>query len=671
MVKELIRILRDIRAKGMKRKGLTPRGKRFVTGMVIALGISALLCLSFYFNLLSSLQLRTGDLLFLSEKISRGNPANDKIVIVGIDDKSLTEMGQFQSLPREDYADVVDILSQAGARVIVFDIMFSEPASGDTELAQSMAQAGNVIMPEATSDTTISDAASQSFLKPLPSLIAETTALGHANISLDADGTVRRLSAVLNDNGTQEPALSLAAVAKYLRRPSVLESGIENGGLSFYGRNIPIINGNQFLINYQYSSSDETSFSQVSFVDVLSNRADPSIFKDKIVLIGATATGLTGLGDEFWTPLGMMKGVKIQANAINMILNGIFLKPAPIIATTGLMLALGLICAYVALRWKLMKALITSSFLLVGFIVAAVTLFDRGIMLSVFYPSLTILGSVLGVNVYNVAVERKQRGELGKTFGRYVSPAVAEKILNSLEQGQLQLGGQEQAVTVMFADVRGYTALAQEIQPSKLISLLNTYLSVIIQSVIKNEGMVNKFAGDNIMAVWNAPTNCVEHPLMAVKTALAAQKAVADIWQQSLGLPRMEFGIGINTGLAVVGNMGSEDRLEYSVIGDTVNLAARITAAAPANRIWIGATTYEKVKDYVEAKQLENLTVKGSRLPVPVYEVAALVAGVGSLEDSQEGMPRRGIEIKRFDFKRGMAGIYTFLRLMDIKVQTF
>jgi adenylate cyclase len=588
----------------------------------MALFISGVICISSYFNLLSSLQLRTGDLLFLSEKISLGNPTNDKIVIVGIDDKSLTQLGQFQSWSRNDYARVIDSLTQGGARVIVFDVLFSEPASGDAELAQSMARAGNVVMPEVqTSVTTLSGAKSQSFLKPLPSLITETIALGTANISPDADGVVRKLPAVLNDNGIEEPTLSLAAVAKYLRRPSVLESGIENGSLSFNGRNIPLVNGNQLLINYQHTSSDQTSFPQVSFVDVLNNQIDSDVFKDEIVLIGATATGL---GDVFWTPLGGMYGVEVHANAINMILNGNFLKPAPTIAIMGLMLAPGLICAYVALRWKLMKALITSSFLLVGCFVAAVTLFDRGILLNAFYPSLTILGSVLGVNVYNVAAERKQRGELGKIFGRYVSPSVAEKILNSLEQGQLQLDGQEQAVTVMFADVRGYTALSQEIQPSKLITLLNTYLSVIIQSVIKNEGMVNKFAGDNIMAVWNAPTNCVKHPLMAVKTALATQKAVADIWQQSLGLPRMEFGIGINTGLVVVGNMGSEDRLEYSVIGDTVNLAARITAAAPANTIWIGAATYEKVKGYVEAKQLENLTVKGSRLPVLVYEVTAL-----------------------------------------------
>jgi adenylate cyclase len=328
-----------------------------------------------------------------------------------------------------------------------------------------------------------------------------------------------------------------------------------------------------------------------------------------------------------------MYGVEVHANAINMILSGDFLKPVPATVTMALMVALALLCAYVSMRWKLMKALLASVFLLMFCFLAAVSLFNGGIFLNAFYPSLTVLGAVLGVNLYNVAAERAQRGELRKTFGRYVSPAVAEKILTSLEQGQLQLAGQEQAVTVMFADVRGYTDLSQKIQPSQLITLLNAYLSAIIQSVIKNDGMVNKFAGDNIMAVWNTPTKCIDHPLMAVKAALAAQKAIADVWQQKSGLPCMEFGIGINTGRVVVGNMGSEDRLEYSVIGDAVNVAARITAAAPANRIWVGAATYNEIKEYVEAKPLEKLVVKGKQQPLAVYEITSLAAEVGLVED--------------------------------------
>jgi adenylate cyclase len=273
---------------------------------------------------------------------------------------------------------------------------------------------------------------------------------------------------------------------------------------------------------------------------------------------------------------------------------------------------------------------------LFGCFLAAIVLFDRGTIFNAFFPSLTILGTVLGVNIFNVGTERSQRDEMRKTFGRYVSPTVAAKILNSMEEGQLLLDGQEQVVTTMFADVRGYTHLSRIIEPSKLITLLNVYLSAIIDPVIKHEGIVNKFAGDNIMAVWNAPETCYEHPLMAVKAALDAQRAIAAVWERQPGMPRMEFGIGIDTGVAVVGNMGSEDRLEYSVIGETVNFASRITSVAPANKIWIGASTYEKEKGYVEASEVENVVVKGGSLPFVVYEITALKSN-GCLHENGGG----------------------------------
>jgi adenylate cyclase len=354
---------------------------------------------------------------------------------------------------------------------------------------------------------------------------------------------------------------------------------------------------------------------------------DSAVFKDKIVLIGATATGL---GDYFWTPLGRMNGVEIHANAINMILDESFLKTASRPATVVSMVILALVCAYVTWRWKLSKALLACAVLLVGCVVGAVTLFDRGLLVNAFYPPVTVLGTVLAVNTYNVADERKQQGKVRKTFGRYVSPTVAEKILDSMEEGQLHLGGQEQEVTIMFADVRGYTGLSRKMEPSKLITLLNSYLTAIIEAVIENEGIVNKFAGDNIMAVWNAPETCDGHAARAVKAALAAQEALAEVWEHQPDMPRMEFGIGINTGIAVVGNMGSEDRLEYSVIGDTVNYASRITDAAPANKIWIGAATFDYVKNQVETTQMENVLVKGGKLPFNVFEVATLKKDTGT-----------------------------------------
>jgi adenylate cyclase len=600
---------------------MTPRQKCLVSGLSIALGLGVALASCFYLNFLSTLQLRASDLLFLTQTQSS---ADSKIAIVGIDDKSLADLGQFQSWPRSYYAQVVDALSGAGARAIVIDVLFSEPGEGDAALAQAITAAGTVIMPEAQKDSVnASGVLTKSFLTPLPELAAGTYALGAANIS-DAD-VVRKLPVEINDGAdTEVPAISLAAVAEYLGRPSVLESEVVNSTLAFNGRIIPLTGGNELTINYKHASNGASAFTQRSFSDVMNGSADLSVFKDKIVLIGATATGLTGLGDDFWTPLGRMNGVEIHANAISMILEGSFLKPVSLGWTAAAIVLLSLACAYMAIRWKLWKALAACTVLFLGCVLAASIFFDGGSQLNLFYPPAAVLGSVLAVNSYNVAAERRQKGEITKTFGRYVSPTVAEKILGSIEEGELRLGGREQEVTVMFADVRGYTALSRSMETPALVTLLNYYLSAIIGAVIENEGIVNKFAGDNIMAVWNAPEPCREHAYRAARAALSAQEALAAVWAEHPDLPRMEFGIGINTGSAVAGNMGSEDRLEYSVIGDTVNYASRITDAAPANRIWIGAATYEMIKDVLEAAQVEDVTAKGGRLPFAVFEVTGL-----------------------------------------------
>jgi adenylate cyclase len=599
---------------------MTPRRKRLFTGLTIALGLGIAMSLAYSFSVFSlNLELRTGDLLFQPQA---QDPGASKIVIVGIDDKSLADLGQFQSWPRSDYAQVVDNLSKAGARAVAIDVLFSEAGTGDAELAQSVAAAGNVIMPEVQKTAGVSGVYADSFLTPLPSLASAVYALGAINVTPDSDGIVRKLPAVVQGN---IPTLSLAAVAKYLGRPSVLESTISNGTLSFDGRIIPLVDDNEMLINYRHTSSDASVFTPVSFSDVMNGSTDMSIFKDKIVLIGATAEGL----DYFGTPLGGMYGVEIHANAIAMIMDASFLKPVSRAWTVAVIMALALVCGFVTIKWKLWKALAASAVLLLACVLAAVILFDGGKQLSVFYPPVTMLGTVLAVNTFGVGEGRKQRGEMKKTFGRYVSPAVAEKIMGSIEEGSLSLDGQEQPVTVMFADVRGYTSLSRAMETPKLVRTLNYYLSGIIESVIRNEGIVNKFAGDNIMAVWNAPETCELHALKAVRAALEAQKALGAVREQHPDMPRMEFGIGINTGTAVAGNMGSEDRLEYSVIGDTVNYASRITDAAPANRIWIGGATYEMIKDRVEARQVENVVAKDGVLPFAVYEVTALKQEAG------------------------------------------
>jgi len=597
--------------------------KRFIIGLFVAIVIGAAFCLAFHFNLLYSMQLQSSDFLFKAAGLERGTAPEEKIVIVSIDDKSLEQLGRFSLWPRSHYAELIDAITEAKARVIVLDILFSEPAPGDEQLTASISNAGNVILP-LIDTSTVNDSAAKtgSFLRPLPVFAARAVALGHANVFPDADGVVRRLPILSRNATNSEPSLALAAVTKYLRLPGLTEPPTGDGVLPFAGRLIPINANNEMLINYiggQQEAGGIANFQTVSFVDVLQGEIAPASFADKIVVVGATATGL---GDTFWTPMGrMMNGIEVHASAIHTILSGDFLKPAPSAVTIASILILALLCGLAMLRLRVAWATLATVLLCLAYFLIAFSFFDQGIVLNMLYPPLALLGTFVGVNLYNVVSEQSEKREITKTFGRYISPPVVDKILAAVAEDKLKLGGEEHEITVAFADVRGFTGISEKMPPEELVRVLNTYLSIVIQAVLKNDGIINKFGGDSIMAIWNVPTACERHALLATKAAIDAQRAIKQLEASETNLPKMDFGIGINTGKAVAGNMGSEDRLEYSVIGDAVNIAARLASATLGGKVWIGANTFEQVKDYVTAKPLEALTVKGKREPIKAYEI--------------------------------------------------
>ena len=597
-------------------------------GLAVAVCAGAACCIAFQCNLLYTTQLRSADFLFTTPYIDQSTDSEDRIVIVAIDDKSLEQLGRFSSWPRSHHADLIDVLADANARVIVFDILFSEPAPGDEQLAASIRAAGNVILPLA--GTSIGEKSTgradtieyETLLRPLETLEEGATALGHANVLPDVDGVVRKLPAVIRSGEDNELALALVATAEYCQRPQVIESSVKDKPLPFGSQLIPVDDINCMLINYASSPAELSipgSFQTVSYADVLGDRVNPAIFQDSLVIVGATASGL---GDTYWTPaLRMMNGVEIHANAMHTILTGSFLKPAPPITTIASILILALLCGLMVLRFRLLWATVSTLSLCVLYFLLVSACFDVGIVLNTAYPPLAIVGTFAGTNLFNLASERSRRNEITKTFGRYVSEPVVAKILAALEQGELKLGGKEQEVTVAFADARGFTSMTQNMQSEELVRVLNIYLSIVIQAVLKHQGVINKFGGDSVMAIWNAPTVCEGHPLLAIRAAMEAQRAITELQDREPLLPKMDFGIGINTGKAVAGNMGSKDRLEYSVIGGAVNLAARLTSATQGSKVWISANTFELVKDCITAKSLDEIEVKGRQETVKAYEV--------------------------------------------------
>lgn len=621
-------------------------------GLAIALCTGIAFCIAFQLNLFNGLQLLAGDILFKTPSVTQQH-SESKIVIIGIDEKSLEQLGRFTLWPRSHYAHLIDTLVDSKARLIVFDIIFPEPDTDDEEVAASMRAAGNVILPvvyipkESNSASINKLADTDSFILPAHLLAENAVALGLANIDPDEDGTVRRISVAASDSKTTEPALALSTAAKYLRRSTILEQPVQDGILPFSGRSIPVNDKNETIINYSthWQGTQGEAFPIVSFIDVINGKTDTALFEDKIVFIGATASGL---GDTFWTPLGrMLTGVEIHAFATQTILANDFITQSSPNITIACILLFACICGLIMLRIRPVYTPLLSLLACFFYFIAVTVFFNRGIMLNMFYPPVTIFGTFLSINIYNAAWERSRRNKVTKTFGRYVSTPVADKILAALEQGDLKMGGEEQEITVAFADVRGFTGIANTMKSEELVNALNKYLSVVIQAVIEHQGIINKFGGDSIMAVWNAPTSCPDHPILAIKAALEAHRAVRELQQKEISLPKMDFGIGINTGRALAGNLGCHDRLEYSVIGSTVNSASRITSSTPGGKVWIGDSTFKLVRDYIVATPLGKLVILGKQERFSAFEVISICQAPISNKQSPKAAPH-GRRIERY-----------------------
>lgn len=606
-------------------KGKTRKQRRQRKHISIALGIGAILVLLVYFvQPFATINQWFTDQLFVNTK-----PSPD-IVIVAIDDKSLQEYGGWPWADRSLQASAVNNLKAAGAAVIGFDVLFADEYENATAFAGAMEKAGNVVLvgtgdnPQTTEQPMV---VYKDFTLPAPVFAEAAADIANANVVPEGGDVVRKIPLVVSDeSGKNYPALVLAMYKVYLEQyvqPGLNiheDYSIHNGSIRLFNLEIPVDGKSQMRVNFV---GGPNTFKRLSYADVIQGNFDPADVKGKLVLIGMTATGWT----DYWvTPVSTEKmyGVEIHANALDTILKGSFLQETSnlIAALTVLFMVvvMGFVLPLTRLRWGTVLAVV----LFVGYGLGVFFAFDNGYILNIFYPLISLPIMYVTAVITRVFAAQADQRDINQLFGRYVSPQVASEILSLADADRLRLGGSRRDVTVMFADMRGFTALSEKMSPEEIVATLNKYLSLIIERVLANEGMINKFAGDNIMAVWNAPQNQPGHALLAVKAALEGQQAIIDNMPQDDSLPKVQFGIGINTGPAVAGNVGSEGRTEYTIIGDAVNLSSRLCSNAPGGQIWIGPNTYEQVKDAVEVEALEPQHFKGKAEPVPVYRALKL-----------------------------------------------
>ncbi len=587
---------------------------RYHTLVLVAVGMCFVLIVAFI-RPFTAINLWMSDQMFVSE------PPSANIVVVGIDDDSLLTYGRWSEWPRRLHAQAIRNLKAAGARVIGLDILFVEGSSDDELLASEIRAAGNVVLPVAGTGllpNLTSEPVFSRTLAPTGPIGSAVKVTGHANMSPDHDGTVRRLPLVMRDTGGQVyPAFALAVLEVLFPSKTPPQYVINGHSLPVFGRSIPVDGAAGMRVNF---SGNMAGFDYISYGDVISGEFDHAVVKNKIVLVGMTATGDL---DAWSVPTADTKvpGVLVQAEAVDTILRQRFLTDVRPLVTVAVLALFGLVISLGLPRLRFRWGLPLLAGVFVTYLAAAFISFDSGLALDLLYPLSLLPVLLISSLICTIVIEQSERRLVKDLFGRYVSPQVAKEILSLADSGSLRLGGESREVTVLFADIRDFTRMSERLSPEAVVNLLNAHLSVVIEKVLENGGMVNKFAGDNIMAVWNSPQSQQDHAQLAVRAAWEAQQAVAAIPQNSEWGQQVRFGFGINTGYAVAGNVGSRGRVEYTVIGDCVNLASRICSVAPGGEVWIGETTYEQARGHVEAVSQGPQTVKGKAEPVTMYKV--------------------------------------------------
>lgn len=484
-------------------------------------------------------------------------------------------------------------------------------------------------------------------------LSGDSSWTGFFNVPPDTDGVVRRATLLLpygrSDNPDEwdlYPSLDIMAARAFLG-PGAQDTNLFYGPVGIvrinFGSKLQLRTDTlgQMLINYQ---GPWGTFHHYSIVDVLDKVPPPGTFKGKLVLIGATATGI---GDLRATPFGGTNypGVEIHANVIDNILNDRFVKRDARSALIDALLIfifgipLGIWMALVQPRWMWFGA-----GLLIPLVAVDYGAFLRGWWLNFTVPAMTLTGNVLLVSLYRALIEEKEKRKVRSTFAQFLSPEVIRRLMVNPELVEPK----KTEISVMFSDIRGFTTISEKMDAQELALFLKQYLSDMTRIVFSRFGTLDKYIGDAVMAFWGAPFEEPGHAAKACNAALEMMNRVGELREQweAQGKPSLEIGIGINTGVASVGKMGSALRAEYTALGDAVNLSSRLEGLNKdyGTNIIVNETTYQAAKeDGFVFRELDLMRVKGKLQPVTIYQLMGRQADFDS-DDSAEKV-RQQIEL--------------------------
>ena len=581
----------------------------------------------------------------------------DDIVIIDMDGRSESELGRYQQWPRSYFTRLINYLDKGQAAIIGLDILFVEDKrdpEADKAFIEAVRNSGNIVNamyfeqedslswryrmqtpprafewekfayfldPQARELFPDNDRIGNEFFD----LLNAGYSLGHVNFQADVDGVVRKINLFSNFLDHSYPSLAFRIFTSLSGINEVKVRKGEGIHLISEGEEVGLIpideNGNMLI---KWAGNFQT-FRYISFYDVLEERIPSEYFKDKVVLVGTSLPGLFDLRSTPFNP--QFPGVEIHANILYTLLNRDFIHSfstgQSFLFYSAIGVLVGIVIIFLSPLWSILLIFFVG---MTEIFFAYYLQWEYNMWIPIISPIATLLLTFSLVYIYKYITEEKGKRFIKDTFSHFVTHSVVEELLANPDK--IKLGGERKNCTVFFSDVAGFTSISEKLTPEALVKLLNDYLTEMTNIVFAYEGMLDKYEGDAIMAVFGAPIAHGNHAAKACAAALAMQEQLVklrEMWGKQ-GRPQLRARCGLNTGEMVVGNMGSESRFDYTVMGDEVNLGARLE---PANKtygteIMIGENTYQMAKDFIIARQLDLLRVIGKTKPVKVYELVGL-----------------------------------------------
>lgn len=607
----------------------TWKGKIIALALVLVLALPTMIILQRAYRILTKLEFQLLDFRFDIRGYEK--PWQD-IVIVEIDNSSMDRLSVWP-WPRTLYCEVIKTLNQYGAKAIGLDILFDSDSSinpaHDELFAETLKNNPNVVLASKRFDDQRHQFSVTSYSIPIPKL-REHASYGFVNQEMDPDNIIRKAFLFFKENQNEPPNFSwdLKLLQKSLGLPdSALQINSRDKCVELGDYKIPI--GRHGTIRINYAGPNRT-FPIIPFYQVYDKTyKNMDIFKNKIVLIGSTAPILH---DVFFTPYKDISGVEIHANTIHTILSQNYLKQIDPFLAFLTTLIIVILIGYISLHNKAFVGLSISLGILILYSFGVIWLFNNYRLLLVWAHPIVLGALCYGVIVFIRFIhEEKSKKQMKDMFQQYVSPSVVDELIKNPDK--LKLGGEKREMTVFFSDVRSFTTYSENHTPEQVVEVLNEYLDAMTHVIFKWEGTLDKYVGDEIMAVWGAPLWIPNHAELALRCCweqLAVLRECQRRWI-SEGRDILDIGMGLNTGEMITGNIGSSVHKDYTVIGDAVNLGARLEAetrhhGTPENPCYliISEFTYAHVKDICTVKSLGDVKVKGKNKPVEIYEVLAV-----------------------------------------------